>query len=72
MTVVFAALAVGPTLWLGLVTPDCAPVDQGACEFGRGFSVRGFSLGGRSHLRASDAWFGGSVADTQEVPAGGR
>ena len=37
-TLVFAVLAVGPSLWLGLVTPDCAPVDQGVCEFGRGLA----------------------------------
>ena len=26
----------------------------------------------QGHLRASGIWFGGSVADPQEVPAGGR
>ena len=39
MTLVFAVLAVGPPLWLGLATPDCAPVDQGACEFGQALGV---------------------------------
>ena len=34
MTLAFVAFAVGPTLWVGLAPPDCAPVDQGVCELG--------------------------------------
>ena len=38
-TLVFAALAVGPTLWLGLATPDCAPSDHPACSFGQALGI---------------------------------
>ena len=39
MTLALAALAVGPSLWVGLATPDCAPVDQGACPFGQAIAL---------------------------------